>query len=311
MLIVDSAAFNVPLFRVSRSIGKESREVFFEANRIHIRPDQILNLLCRHGPHVRQLHIQGKCAKSGMLLTEYFDAAETLMRCTSFAPKLKTVVWECGGLHETVRELVQHLIKIIKFVRGELSLSIDDFRCTDVGTYTLQIRNTPQKWLFSYTYLADLWDAWSRQERHFQLSYQDLEDYFNLRGAVRVPEWVYEVAEERSAEMKLHNLGGLAALVARYNTVEVMLPSLKPQIARLHVLRRFELLAGWKIKDSVLHGCLEFAGCINLGDVRSHHGPHTLEWATELLAPNLRDFAAEFGQSIEDAEEYVSRCKSW
>lgn len=311
MLIVCSAAFNVPLFRISRCIGNESREVFFETNTIHIRPDQILNLLCRHGPHVRQLHIEGKCAKTGMVMTEYFDAAETLMRCTSFAPKLRTVVWECKGLHETVRQLVQHLIKIIKFVRGEMSLSVDNFHCTDVGTYTLSIPNTPQVWRFSYTFLADLWDSWSRQERHFQLSYRDLEDYFNLRGAVRIPEWVYEVAESRVSEMRVHNLGGLAALVARYNTVETMLPLLKPQVAQLHVLRRFELLAGWRIKELALHGCLEFAGCVDLGNVRSHHGSNTLEWATELLAPNVRDFAAEFGVSIEDAEEYVRRCKSW
>jgi len=105
---------------------------------------------------------------------------------------------------------------------------------------------------------------------------------------------------------------GLGALLSRYHGIETLLPSLKPQAAQLDVLRRFELLGSWKIKESVLHACLEFAGSLDLQDVRSRlHGEETLEWATELLAPNVKDFAAEFGQSVTEAEEFVRRCGAW
>lgn len=297
---------------MSSSIAEESREVFFETNKIHIRPDQVLDLLYRHGQDVRQLHIEARSAESGLHLTEYYAAAETLTRYKTFAPRLKVVTYECTGLrHETVRELVHHLIQIVKFFQCDTDLNIDNFRCIGVGIYTLHIPKTSQEWRFSYTLLAELWDSWSRQQADFQPSLQDMEDYFSSCGAVRIPQWVYEATQMRSVGMRLHNLYGLGALVGRYNDVETILPSLKPQSAQLGVLRRFELIGNWKIKRSMLRSCLEFAGTLELRDVRSNHGAETLEWATELLAPNMKDFAAEFGQSIEEAEEYVRRCKSW
>lgn len=220
------------------------------------------------------------------------------------------MTWECCGLQDTVRQLVKHLINITKFFKADLELSVDDFRCVEVGAYSLQMPDTLQEWRFSYTLLVDLWNSWSRQPAYFHTSDQDVEDYFSLRGPVRIPQWTSETGQARSIGVEFHNLLGLGATLSRYHGVETMLPSLKPQAARIDVLRRFELLGGWKIKESTLHSCLEFAGSLHLESVRSHHGADTLEWATELLAPNVKDFAAEFGESIEDAEEYVRKCNS-
>lgn len=278
---------------------------------MYIRPDQILDLLYRHGDQIRQLRIEGRDPVKGLPQPEYFDAAETLTRYSALAPRLKLVTWDCHGLHDTARQLVKHLINIVKFFKADLDLSIDDFRCTEVGTYSLHIPETSQEWRFSYTLLADLWHSWTRQPAYFHTSSQDVEDYFSLRGPVRIPRWIFFNAQARSIGMDYHNLLGLGSLLNRYHSVETMLPSLKPQAAQLDVLRRFELLGGWKIKEAALHGCLEFAGSLDLESVRSCHGADTLEWATELLAPNTKDFAAEFGQSIEEAEEFIRQCNSW
>lgn len=260
---------------------------------------------------MRQLRIEAKDPEKGLLPAEYFDAAETLTRYSTFAPRLRLVTWQCHGLADTVRQMVKHLINIAKFFKADLELSIDDFQCVEVGTYILQIPETVQRWRFSYTLLADLWKSWGQQPSYFYTSGQDVDDYFGLRGPTRIPRWMYETGQARLIGREFHNLLGLGALLSRYHGLETMLPSLKPQAAQLDFLRRFELLGSWKIKEAAGHGCLEFAGSLDLKSVRSDHGADTLEWATELLAPNLKDFASEFGQSIEDAEEYIQRCSSW
>lgn len=302
-----SATFDVPLFRVNGSIAREASEVFFETNRIHVQSTHLLSLLRRHGRSLRQLHIEHRIPDAGSVLTEHFEALETLTSYANLAPRLRFITLECTGLDLTVRQLVAHLSKMHY---GELlELNIDDLRCVDVGLYVLPVPKTSQEWRFSYSLLAELWDLWVREEPKILPSFRDTEDYFSSAGPARLPPWIFGTAQSRAAAMELHNLRGFGTVINRYNAIETMLPMLKPQSSHIDVLRRFELIGGWKTKEAVRHSCFELAGCIDLGDVRTCHGADVLEWATELLAPNVKDYAAEFGHTIEEARDYIRRCQ--
>lgn len=292
---------------MSRDIAGEASEVFFETNKIHVQSDRLLNLLHRYGQSIRQLHVEHRSPEHGSVLTAHFEALEVLTNNASLVSRLRVITLECTGLDITVRQLVKHLVRMHY---GELlELKSDDLKCVSVGQYVLRVPRSSQEWRFSYSLLSELWALWVQEEPKILPSFRDTTDYFSSSGPRRIPPWVFESGPSREVAMELHNLRGFGTIINRYNAIETMLPMLKPQSTHKDVLRRFELIGGWKTKEAVRYSCLELAGCIDLGDVRECHGADVLEWATELLAPNIKDYAAEFGHTIEEAREYVRSCQ--
>ena len=249
-------------------------------------------------------HIADDNASGTSLTSKYLEAATALTRSQHLTPRLKRITFECESLGVTVRQLVQQHVAA-EGSRGGLSVDFNDLRCTAIGVYNLRIPNLSQEWRFSYSLLASLWDSWIQKKFPTDALLEAIQDYFGLHGPRQVPRWVYGTAESRLRAMHEHNVHGLAAQVALYSGVETTLPSLKPQKAQFDFLRRFALVGDWTIKPGVLQKCVEFAGRVKLKEVREDDDADILEWATELLAPNTRDFAADFGQSVEDAEKYV------
>ena len=274
-------------------VSEESRQVFFESNTVHIRPRQLPLLISRYGSDVRQLRIEGAHKHDALPVSEYLAAAMTLISCGYQTPRLRTVIFECSGLTLTVAELVERLVEV-QTARNIQVIEAEDLECVAVGTYILPLRPLHQEWQFSYALLASLWPAIQRSSRRPEISTQEIEDYFGPCGAIRIPHWISGASKRRLADVKAHNLRGLQAQIARYSDIEAVLPTVKPQSAQIEVLRRFELVADWRIKKPALWDCVEFAGVIDLHGVRPGCGSKIMEWATELLAPNVKDFAAEF-----------------